>query len=86
MGEPTRLANYLLRNDTAWTEEKIDEAMHGGKQIYVQLSETRPVLIGYFTAWVDRQGRLNFRDDVYGHDARLTQELFSLPEPKADPT
>ena len=86
LGEPTRLANYLLRNDTAWTEEKIDEAMHGGKQIYVQLSETRPVLIGYFTAWVDRQGRLNFRDDVYGHDARLTQELFSLPEPKADPT
>jgi murein L,D-transpeptidase YcbB/YkuD len=35
------------------------------------------VTIGYFTAWVDSKGRLNFRNDVYGHDARLGRELFA---------
>ncbi len=35
-----------------------------------------PVIIGYFTAWVDDAGRLNFRDDIYGHDERLARELF----------
>jgi L,D-transpeptidase YcbB len=35
-----------------------------------------PVYIGYFTAFVDSNGRLNFRDDVYGHDARLAATLF----------
>ncbi len=36
----------------------------------------RPVLVVYFTAWVDDGGRLNFRDDIYGHDRRLAAELF----------
>jgi murein L,D-transpeptidase YcbB/YkuD len=38
----------------------------------------RPVVIVYFTAWIDSQGRLNFRDDVYGHDRRLASELFGI--------
>jgi murein L,D-transpeptidase YcbB/YkuD len=29
----------------------------------------------YLTAWVDNNG-LNFRKDVYGHDALLHKELF----------
>ena len=56
--------------------------MRSGEEQYVRLKRKRPVSIGYFTAWVDRQGQLHFRDDVYGHDARLAEELFGLP---ADP-
>jgi murein L,D-transpeptidase YcbB/YkuD len=79
LSRPTELAEYLLRNDTAWTAAKIKEAMFSEKEKYVRLSKKRPVTIGYFTAWVDAQGRLNFRDDVYGHDQRLAQELFDEP-------
>jgi murein L,D-transpeptidase YcbB/YkuD len=81
LAEPQRFAEYLLRNDSAWTPKKIREAMYSGREQHVRLKERRPVSIGYFTAWVDRQGRLNFRDDVYGHDARLANELFGLPAP-----
>ncbi|MBL0128117.1 MAG: L,D-transpeptidase family protein [Flavobacteriales bacterium] len=81
LSEPQRFAEYLLRNDTAWTTEKIKAAMNSGKEQYVMLKEKRPVSIGYFTAWVDRQGRLNFRDDVYGHDIRLANELFTVTPP-----
>lgn len=79
LSRPADLAEYLLRNDTTWTPEKIKKAMFGGKETYVKLAEKHPVTIGYFTAWVDADGRLNFRDDVYGHDKRLAAELFFDP-------
>lgn len=79
LSEPQRLAEYLLRDDSAWTAKRIKEAMHSGTEQFVRLKRKRPVSIGYFTAWVDRAGRLHFRDDVYGHDARLAAELFAMP-------
>jgi len=86
LSRPQELAEYLLRNDTAWTSEKIKQAMFSGKEKWVTLKEKRPVTIGYFTAWVGTDGRLNFRDDVYGHDAKLAAELFFDPEaPPASP-
>ena len=77
LSEPKKLADHLLRNDTTWTPEAIDKAMHADKEKVINLRPPMPVTIGYFTAWVDSKGRLNFRDDVYGHDARLAGELFA---------
>jgi murein L,D-transpeptidase YcbB/YkuD len=34
------------------------------------------VYITYFTAWVDETGDINFRRDIYGHDAKLAKEIF----------
>lgn len=76
LSEPQRLAEYLLRNDTTWTEEKIEAAMSGRTETWVPLKEKRPVTIGYFTAWVGADDRLYFCDDVYGHDEKLARELF----------
>ena len=77
LSEPQKLAEYLLRNDSSWNSKKIVQAMNAGKERYVTLSEELPVFIGYFTAWVDRQGKLNFREDVYGHDKKMAERLFS---------
>lgn len=74
--DPLCLAEFLLRKDKAWPEEKIKTAMEGGKETYVKLKKKIPVFITYFTAWVDESGKLNFRDDVYGHDERLSHVLF----------
>ena len=76
LSRPQELAEYLLRNDPDWTAERIRQAMYSGRETTLQLKEKRTVRIGYFTAWVDGEGRLNFRDDVYGHDGRLARELF----------
>ena len=76
LSEPKKLAEFLLRDDSTWTAAKISAAMNSGKEKYVTLKETVPVFIGYFTAWVDSKGQLNFRDDVYGHDKRLAEKLF----------
>ncbi len=76
VADPKHLAEWLLRDDAAWTPEKIDKAMNGSKEQYVTIKRQLPVFIGYFTAFVNSKGQLNFRDDVYGHDAQLAAQLF----------
>jgi murein L,D-transpeptidase YcbB/YkuD len=73
------LAEFLLRNDSAWPVDKIHAAMNSGHETFVKLAQPWPVSIEYFTAWVDRDGLLQFRDDIYGHDSTLSGELFAAP-------
>ena len=75
--EPEKMANYLLRNSPEWTPERISEAMNSGVEKYVKLKKPVPVIITYYTAWVDDAGRLNFRDDIYDHDKKLAEKMFT---------
>jgi len=77
VGEPKKLAQYLLRSDSSWTTQKIDSAMHLKKEKWVPLKKSIPVFIVYFTAWVDQEGQLNFRKDIYKHDEKMAMKLFS---------
>ena len=77
LAEPEKMAQYLLRNDPEWTTEKISEAMNAGSEQHVKLKKPVPVIITYYTAWVDENGLLNFRDDIYKHDADLTDRMFT---------
>ena len=77
LSDPERMANYLLRNNTEWDAAKINEAMNSGEEKFVKLKKPVPVLITYYTAWVDEEGQLNFREDIYGHDAQLTKKMFT---------
>ena len=77
VAEARKLALYLLRNDKNWPESKIDDAMNSRKEQTVTLKEPIPVSIVYFTAWVDQEGRINFRDDIYQRDSRLMDAIFA---------
>jgi len=76
LAEPEKLARYVLRNQPEWTPERISEAMNSGEEKYVKLKDPIPVIITYYTAWVDEKGQLNFREDIYGHDAHLISKMF----------
>ena len=76
LAEPAKFATYLLRNQPEWTPQKINVAMSASIEKWVTLKKSLPVFITYFTAWVDSEGLLNFRDDVYGHDKNLAKHLF----------
>ena len=55
--EPVELANYVLRDQSRWTPEAIDTAMHAGIEKHVKLREAIPIHIVYFTAgWTPRAG------------------------------
>lgn len=77
LSEPKKLAQYLLRDQRQWTDEKIDQAMHAGREQFVAVKKPVPVFIVYLTAWSDREGRLNLRKDIYGRDSRLSSMLMS---------
>ena len=74
--EPEKFANYVLRNQPEWTPAKIQEAMNSGNEKFVKVKDPIPVVITYYTAWVDETGRLNFREDIYGHDESLAKKMF----------
>jgi murein L,D-transpeptidase YcbB/YkuD len=39
----------------------------------VPLAAAVPIYMIYLTAWVGEDGTVNFRDDVYARDGRLTE-------------
>jgi murein L,D-transpeptidase YcbB/YkuD len=78
--QPEQLAQYVLRDQPEWTPEKISEAMHAGHEQIVKLKEPIPVYLGYWTARVTPDGILQFRQDVYGIDARLGTKLTERRE------
>jgi len=43
---------------------------------FVKVKDPVPVFITYYTAWVDENGLLNFRDDIYSRDAVVMQKMF----------
>lgn len=71
-----KMANYILRYQPQWNAENINSAMHAGEEKWVGLKTPLPVFITYFTAWVDENDLLHFRDDIYGHDKKMAEHLF----------
>jgi murein L,D-transpeptidase YcbB/YkuD len=74
--KPKELAQLILQDDPNWTPEKIAAAMNGGKEKWYTLKNKIPVYIGYFTAWVDDDGLVNFHKDIYGRDNALANLLL----------
>jgi murein L,D-transpeptidase YcbB/YkuD len=66
--KPVTLAEYLLREDPRWTRKKILAVIGKGAEQRVMIPEPLNVHFIYLTAWVDDEGTLQFRNDIYGRD------------------
>lgn len=77
LAAPLKLVTWLLRHQPEWTPQAMRSAMSAPTEQQVIIKEPVPVFISYFTAWVDGEGLLNFRTDIYGHDKKLAKHLFS---------
>lgn len=71
---PEQFAKILL-DDAEWDDEKIQEAMHQDEEEVVKLDRKIPVVLLYMTFWADKDGKANFRSDVYDRDAALLKAL-----------
>jgi murein L,D-transpeptidase YcbB/YkuD len=72
---PLDLALYLLKDDPAWDETRLLEAMQTGLTRIVSLKNPLNVHVLYWTAWMDGENRLHFREDIYKRDAALYAAL-----------
>jgi murein L,D-transpeptidase YcbB/YkuD len=62
------LARELLAADPQWSAARVAEVLGAGGNRTVTLVEPIAVHIVYDTAWVDPDGTIQFRNDVYGRD------------------
>jgi murein L,D-transpeptidase YcbB/YkuD len=77
LAQPEKLAEYLLRKVPGWTTEKIKKAMNSGKEQWVNLPSPVSVSLSYYTAWVDDEGLLQLRQDIYGLDKGTVANVAS---------
>ena len=71
---PLDLAELILA-DQGWSRERIDATIAQGGQRIVNLKNPIPVHVTYLTAWVNKDGAVNFRRDPYKRDDQLAEAL-----------
>ncbi len=84
--DPVKYAEVLLsivRPRDGYTEDRI-RRMFGSNEQDIQFPNFLPVHLTYQTAFVDDDGKLQFRDDVYGRDKVLLAILKSDERKVAD--
>ena len=80
--DPLALAVYCLRDEKLWTPGRVKAALAGQVEQKIKLTRTIPIHILYWTAWVDDQGIIQFRRDIYGWDEvlhKIWREKMRLP-------
>ncbi|MCB6177044.1 L,D-transpeptidase family protein [Rhodobacter sp. Har01] len=75
VADPFDLAHALLSVQSAAVEEEFQSYLKGGAETLVKFEKTVPVHLVYYTAYPEAKGRMGFRRDVYGRDAKLWQAL-----------
>ncbi len=76
---PADLAVRLLQDSVRWAADSVRAAMTGPTEQVVPLPQPIPAHLTYWTAWVDEDGTIQFRDDIYGWDERLAAALAQRP-------
>jgi L,D-transpeptidase YcbB len=73
--KPIPFAAYLLQDNPKWNLEKLMAAVNSKKNKTIIVSHPINIHVLYWTAWVDNDGIVNFREDIYGRDSRLNIAL-----------
>jgi L,D-transpeptidase YcbB len=81
--KPIDLAEYLLQGTPKGSRKAIQATLKRNKEHTVWLPEPVPVHIQYWTAWVEDDGSLQFRHDIYGYDRLPGTSRLTATTPKA---
>lgn len=71
---PFELADLLMEGDPEWSSAGMQAILDSGKTTRVNLPKPMPVLLTYWTAWVE-EGEVHFREDPYGRDGNILTAL-----------
>jgi L,D-transpeptidase YcbB len=74
--KPGELAAWLLKNNNQVNQDSINSYMNRDVPKFVYLGERVPVFFLYQTTWIDENGFLNYRKDIYGYD-RIQLDLMN---------
>jgi murein L,D-transpeptidase YcbB/YkuD len=77
--KPEDLADWVLREQSGWSRDRIVAAMQGTESISVKVKRPIQVVTMYSTAVVMKNYEVHFFQDIYGEDAALEKELAAQP-------
>lgn len=87
--ESARLVDALLAPSRHWTPERISETYASGDERYIRVFPRVAVYLMYWTAWVDAEGQIQWREDIYHKDqlgySPAIQQLANPSDPPASP-
>ncbi|MEX3008603.1 murein L,D-transpeptidase [Hoeflea sp. TYP-13] len=72
--DPLKMAEVILGLQ-GMSRADIDRIVNSGKRRVVRLENPLPVHVVYLTAWVNKDGSVHYRRDVYGRDEILSKAL-----------
>lgn len=72
--DPLKMAEVILELE-GMSRAEIDAIVDSGQRKVVKLDVPMPVHIVYLTAWVNKDGSVHYRRDVYGRDEILARAL-----------
>jgi murein L,D-transpeptidase YcbB/YkuD len=75
--KPFELAEYLLQDFPKWDLAALEEAttLEEYNNHRINLPNPLPVYVLYWTAWMDHQEHVHFREDIYQRDQAVWQAL-----------
>ncbi len=76
---PFLLAEKLLAEDRRYTPDRLRTLVDSKRPETIVLNQPVPVYLQYWTAWVDDNNQLQFRNDIYNRDSRLLARLRETP-------
>ena len=76
--KPMELAEYLLSDMPAWTEERLLDKISKRDETWLNLKSTLPIYITYFTVTPGENGSLNFQQDIYNKNSNLRKALNKI--------
>jgi len=71
--QPMALAQHVLRRLDGWNEERLRSEIDTMQRQTLRLPESIPVYVLYLTSWVNDDGLVQFREDVYGREHVLAE-------------
>ena len=77
VARPFDLAYFLLGRQSSDPEGEFQGYIDTGKETTVRLETPLPVHLVYFTAYPDAKGKITYRRDIYGRDAKLYDALVA---------
>ena len=72
---PFELADLLMEGDPDWSDARRQDILASGKTTRITLPKPMPVLLTYYTAWVNAEGLVEFREDIYERDQPVLDAL-----------
>lgn len=81
-----KLVEWIARFEPGWEQSgQVEAVLQSGQALDVALTRPIPVYFTYITAWVEPNGEVQFRSDIYNRDGQPPAEVFDPDAPPPPP-